>query len=181
VMQHFLPRHPGMFYSISATTRAPRVGEEDGVNYYFMEKDDFLRLRSADGFLECAEFCGNFYGTPKEAVMEKLSMGIDVLLEIEVQGALQVMDSYPEGIFIFIVPPSMEELRSRLVGRKTEEQSVIETRLDRAKEELRLADRYTYIVVNDVAERAAEELEAITTAEEAKSERKFEFVKENLL
>jgi len=73
VMQHFLPRHPGMFYSISATTRAPRVGEEDGVNYYFMEKDDFLRLRSADGFLECAEFCGNFYGTPKEAVMEKLS------------------------------------------------------------------------------------------------------------
>lgn len=181
VMQHFLPRHPDMFYSISATTRSPRVGEEDGVHYYFMEKEDFVHLKAENGFLESAEFCGNFYGTPKEAVMQKLSNGIDVLLEIEVQGAMQVMESYPEGVFIFIAPPSMDELRNRLTGRKTEEASVIESRLQRAREELCLAERYTYIVVNDVAEEAAEELEAITKAELARSERKYAFVKENLL
>ncbi len=181
VMQHFLPQHPDMFYSISATTRAPRPGEEHGVNYYFMEKEAFLKLKEEDGFLESAEFCGNFYGTPRAAVMEKLAHGTDVLLEIEVQGALQVMESYPEGIFIFIVPPSMEELRRRLVGRQTEEESVIEARLERAKEELRLADRYTYIVVNDTADRAAKDIEAIALAEEGRSTRKYEYVKENLL
>lgn len=181
VMQHFLPKRPDMFYSISATTRLPRPGEEDGVNYYFMEKEAFQKLKAENGFLESAEFCGNFYGTPRDAVMEKLDNGIDVLLEIEVQGAMQVMESYPEGVFIFIVPPSMDELRCRLVGRQTEEESVIEARLARAKEELRLADRYTYIVVNDAAERAAENIEAIAQAEESRSERKYEFVKENLL
>ncbi|MBE7062425.1 MAG: guanylate kinase [Clostridia bacterium] len=181
VIKEFLPRHPDWFYSISATTRAPRPGEENGVHYYFMEKEEFLRLRENDGFLESAEFCGNHYGTPKAAVMERLEAGKDVLLEIEVQGAMQVMESYPEGIFIFIVPPTMEELRHRLEGRKTEEPSVVEKRLERAKEELRLADKYTYIVVNDSADRAAEEIEAIALAEEGRSARKFDFVKENLL
>ncbi len=181
VMQSFLPAHPNMFYSISATTRAPRPGEEDGVNYFFMKEEGFLRLREEGGFLESASFCGNHYGTPREAVMEKLEKGIDVLLEIEVQGAMQVMESYPEGIFIFIVPPSMEELRRRLVGRQTEEADVIEARLTRAKEELKLADKYTYIVVNDVAEKAAKDLDAIVVAEEGRSTRKFEYVKENLL
>lgn len=181
VMQQFLPRHPDMFYSISATTRAPRPGEENGVNYFFMDKEEFLRLKAAGGFLESAEFCGNHYGTPRQAVMEKLDSGMDVLLEIEVQGAMQVMESYPEGIFIFIVPPSMEELRRRLVGRQTEDEAVIEARLERAKEELRLADKYTYIVVNDEADRAAKEIEAIAMAEEGRSDRKYAFVKENLL
>jgi len=181
VMQHFLPAHPDMFYSISATTRAPRPGEVDGVNYYFMQEADFLQLRDAGGFLENASFCGNHYGTPRKAVMEKLERGIDVILEIEVQGAMQVMQSYPEGIFIFILPPSMEELRRRLVGRQTEEANVIEARLARAREEIGLADKYSYIVVNDVAERAAKDLEAIVASEECRSTRKFTFVKENLL
>ncbi len=179
VMSHFLPAHPDMFYSISATTRKARPGEEDGVNYYFMSREDFLQLREEDGFLEHAEFCGNCYGTPRKAVEEKLARGIDVVLEIEVQGAMQVMESYPEGVFIFIVPPSMEELRKRLIGRQTESEAVVEERLLRAREELRLAEKYTYTVINDVAENAAEVLSAILVAEEAR--RNFNFVKENLL
>lgn len=165
VLKSFLPKHPDMFYSISATTRSPRPGEEDGVHYYFMSQEEFQSLREAGGFLESATFCGNSYGTPRAAVMEKLEKGIDVLLEIEVQGAMQVMENYPEGIFIFIAPPSMEELRARLIGRQTEEASVIESRLARAEEEMELSKKYTYIVINDIAERAAEDLEAILVAE----------------
>ncbi len=172
VLKNFLPKHPDMFYSISATTRAPRPGEENGVQYYFMTAEEFEKLRMEGGFLESATFCGNSYGTPRAAVMEKLEKGIDVLLEIEVQGALQVMENYPEGIFIFIAPPSMDELRTRLVGRQTEEASVIETRLARAEEEMALAEKYTYIVVNDIAERAAEDLEAILVAEKLRTARR---------
>ncbi len=181
VMASFLPRNPEMFYSISATTRAPRPGEKDGVNYYFMEKEAFLELREKGGFLESASFCGNYYGTPRKEVMEKLERGIDVILEIEVQGAMQVMESYPEGVFIFIAPPSMEELRNRLYGRKTESADVIEARLARAREEMALAEKYTYIVINDVAEKAADALSAIKTAEESRSIRNFEAIKENAL
>ena len=181
VMAEFLPKHPNMFYSISATTRAPRPGEVDGVNYYFMEKEAFRKLRGEGGFLESACFCDNFYGTPRKEVMEKLENGTDVILEIEVQGAMQVMQSYPEGVFIFIAPPSMEELRNRLIGRKTEREDVVEARLSRAREELALADKYTYIVVNDVAKKAAETLSAIKAAEECRSTRQTEFVKENVL
>lgn len=172
VLKSFLPKHPNMFYSISATTRKPRPGEEDGVHYFFMSQEEFASLREAGGFLESATFCGNSYGTPRAAVMEKLEKGIDVLLEIEVQGAMQVMENYPEGIFIFIAPPSMEELRARLIGRQTEEASVIESRLARAEEEMALAEKYTYIVVNDIAERAAEDLEAILVAEKLRTARR---------
>ncbi len=171
VLKSFLPKHPDMFYSISATTRPPRPGEEDGVHYFFMTQEEFAALREEGGFLENATFCGNSYGTPRAAVMEKLEKGIDVLLEIEVQGAMQVMENYPEGIFIFIAPPSMEELRARLIGRQTEEASVIETRLARAEEEMELSKKYTYIVINDIAERAAEDLEAILVAEKLRTAR----------
>ena len=181
VMQHFLPKHPDVFYSISATTRAPRPGETDGVNYYFMQKEAFKKLREEGGFLEHATFCGNAYGTPKKAVMDKLEQGTDVILEIEVPGALQVMETYPEGIFVFIVPPSMEELRRRLTGRNTETPEKIEERLTRAKEEISVAEKYTYIIVNDIAEVAAQELEAIMASEGNRTERKLEYVKENLL
>ncbi len=174
VLQSFLPKHPDMFYSVSATTRAPRPGEIDGKNYFFMSQEAFKKLKDEGGFLESATFCGNSYGTPRKAVMEKLEKGIDVLLEIEVQGALQVMESYPEGVFIFIAPPSMEELRSRLIGRKTEEASVIEKRLTRAEDEMKLAEKYTYVVVNDVAERAAEDLEAILIAEKLRTARRMD-------
>ncbi len=172
VLKRFLPKHPDMFYSISATTRKPRPGEEDGVHYFFLSDEEFQKLREEGGFLESATFCGNSYGTPRAAVMEKLEKGIDVLLEIEVQGAQQVMESYPEGIFIFIAPPSMDELRARLIGRQTEEEDVVERRLTRAKEEMELANKYTYIVVNDIAERAAADLDAILIAEKLRTARK---------
>ena len=168
VMGVFLPQHPEMFYSVSATTRAPRPGEEDGVNYYFMGKEAFEKLRAENGFLESATFCGNHYGTPRKAVMDKLESGTDVILEIEVQGAMQVMESYPEGIFIFIAPPSMEELKNRLCGRGTETEEAIQTRLKRAEEEMALRDKYTYVVVNVTPEGAAEELDAIMKKENAR-------------
>ncbi len=168
VMAKFLPAHPEMFYSISATTRAPRPGEVDGVHYYFLQKEDFDAKRAADGFLESASFCGNSYGTPRAAVMARLEKGIDVVLEIEVQGAMQVMESYPAGIFIFIAPPSMEELERRLIGRQTETKAAIEKRLCRAKEEMEMAKRYTYVVVNHTPEQAAAELEEIIEIEEAR-------------
>ncbi len=181
VMACFRASNPEVFYSISATTRKPRPGEEDGVQYYFLEKDEFLKLRDADGFLEHASFCGNYYGTPKSVVLDKLSKGIDVILEIEVQGALQVMKSYPEAVSVFIAPPSMEELRRRLVGRNTEPMEIVEQRLETAKKELLKADVYSYIVVNDTPENAADTLSAIMAAEKARSNRKIEFVKEKLL
>lgn len=168
VMGEFLPKHPNLFYSVSATTRAPRPGEIDGVNYYFMEKEAFEKLKSENGFLESATFCENHYGTPRKAVMDRLENGTDVILEIEVQGAMQVMESYPEGIFIFIAPPSMEELKRRLCGRGTETEEVIQKRLARAAEEMALREKYTYIVVNDTPEGAAAELEAIMKKEEAR-------------
>lgn len=168
VMAEFLPKHPDLFYSVSATTRAPRPGEIDGVNYYFMEKEAFEKLKSENGFLESATFCENHYGTPRKAVMDRLENGTDVILEIEVQGAMQVMGSYPEGIFIFIAPPSMEELKRRLCGRGTETEEVIQKRLARAAEEMALREKYTYIVVNDTPEGAAAELEAIMKKEEAR-------------
>ncbi len=171
VMGEFLPAHPEMFYSISATTRAPRPGEKDGVNYYFMEKEAFEKLREEKGFLESATFCGNHYGTPRKAVMDRLENGLDVVLEIEVQGAMQVMESYPEGIFIFIAPPSMEELENRLVGRGTETKEAITNRLRRAEEEMALRDKYTYIVVNNTPGEAAAELDAIVKKEEARKKR----------
>lgn len=168
VMGEFLPAHPEMFYSISATTRAPRPGEKDGVNYYFMEKEAFEKLREEKGFLESATFCGNHYGTPRKAVMDRLEQGHDVVLEIEVQGAMQVMESCPEGIFIFIAPPSMEELKNRLVGRGTETEEAIINRLRRAEEEMALRDKYTYIVVNNTPGEAAAVLDAIVKKEEAR-------------
>ena len=168
VMARFLPAHPEMFYSISATTRAPRPGEVDGVQYYFLQKEEFDAQKAAGGFLESASFCGNSYGTPRDAVMAKLENGIDVVLEIEVQGAIQVMQSYPAGIFIFIAPPSMEELRRRLVGRQTETQEAIQNRLRRAEEEMEMAPRYTYVVVNHTPQQAAEDLEKIIEKEEAR-------------
>ena len=130
---------------------------------------------------EYAEYAGNYYGTPKSVVLDKLSKGIDVILEIEVQGALQVMESYPEAVSVFIAPPSMEELRRRLVGRNTEPMEIVEQRLETAKKELLKADLYSYIVVNDTPENAADTLSAIMAAEKARSNRKIEFVKEKLL
>ncbi len=158
-----------MTYSISATTRSPREGEMDGINYYFITTDEFENKISNDGFLEYAKYCENYYGTPKKAVMEALDNGVDVILEIETVGAMKVKKNYPEAILIFILPPSVEELRARLTGRGTETADVIETRLAAAKIELALASEYDYVIVNDSFETAASKLNTIILSQRLKT------------
>lgn len=150
--------------SVSMTTRNPRDGEVHGVSYYFATKDEFLQKIDAGGFLEYAEVFGNFYGTPKMEVLELLDQGIDVLLEIDVQGALQIKEVYPEAVLVFILPPSMEELRARLTGRGTETQDVVERRLGEAAKELSFVKEYDYAVVNDDLEEAIENVKNVIRA-----------------
>ncbi len=152
-------------YSISMTTRAPREGEEHGKHYYFVDEEEFLRLRDEDGFLESAVVFENYYGTPREKVREKLASGLDVVLEIDIQGAAQVRTSWPSGVFIFLLPPSLKELRRRLTGRGTDAPEVIELRLRKALGEIEQVGNYDYYVVNDDLERAVAEVEAIIVAE----------------
>ena len=154
--------------SISVTTREPRKGEVDGVNYYFLTEDEFSDLLAKDGLLEFAEVYGHHYGTPKEKVIEKLNAGIDVILEIEMQGALKIRKSYPDGVFIFILPPSMSELRKRITGRGTETQEAIDYRLSQALSEIAYIDKYDYAVVNGKLEEAVERVRAIIKAEHSK-------------
>lgn len=150
--------------SVSMTTRSPREGEVHGVSYFFAAKEEFEQKISAGGFLEYAEVFGNYYGTPKMEVLELLDEGIDVLLEIDVQGALQIKDVYPEAVLVFILPPSMEELRSRLSGRGTETQDVIERRLGKAAHEISFAAQYDYAVINDQLDEAVNDVKTVIRA-----------------
>ena len=154
--------------SVSMTTRNPRAGETEGESYYFVSKEEFLRKIEASGFLEYAEVYGNFYGTPKQPVIDKLSAGTDVILEIDMQGALKVKENYPDGVFIFILPPSMSELRKRLTGRGTETAEAIEMRLGETLKELSYIDKYDYCVVNGQLEEAVARVKAIVTAEHSR-------------
>ena len=165
---------PNLVYSVSMTTRAPRVGEREGINYFFRSKEEFESLLSEDAFLEYAKVYDNYYGTPKDKVIEKLEEGKEVVLEIEVQGALQVKAKMPDAVFIFIAPPSWKALESRLKNRGTESTEVIMERLTKAKGELMLASSYDYIVVNDEIENAVDKIIAIIRAEHAKCERALE-------
>lgn len=158
-------KNGNLYYSVSATTRAPRPGEVDGVNYSFLTKEKFEELINNDGMLEYACYCGNYYGTPKEQVMKNLENGKDVILEIEVQGALKVMETCPEAVFIFILPPSIKELRRRLNKRGTEAEDVIEKRVAQAVSEIKLANKYNYIMVNGELEKAIDDLISIINAE----------------
>jgi guanylate kinase len=161
-----------MFYSISWTTRAARTGEQDGIHYHFRSSAEFAaELEQGAGFLEHAEFVGNSYGTPRAPVEAALEKGEDVLLEIEVLGAMQVKQSSPEAILIFVIPPTLQELRNRLVGRGTESLERIEKRLARAREEIRAAHDFRYIVINDQLETAVDEIRSIVIAEKLRSER----------
>lgn len=170
VISEFLKKHgDDVFLSISATTRSPRNGEVDGKHYYFKTKEEFENLISDDGFLEWACFCGNYYGTPKKYVDEALNDGKDVFLEIEIQGAMKIMEKNIGAKFIFILPPSVDELRRRLEGRKTESADVIQKRMDTAKKELPYAEKYDYAVVNDVVENAVFYIESILNAERCKN------------
>ena len=155
-------------FSVSATTRAPREGEIDGVHYHFIDVDRFRQMIQEDAFLEYAEYVGNFYGTPKRFVDEAMEQGKDVILDIELQGAIQVTSKRPEVVRIFIAPPSWEALEKRLVGRGTDSADKIQKRLVRAKVELQNANTYDYFVINDTVEQAVREINAIMLAEHCK-------------
>ena len=148
-------------YSISMTTRKPRPGEKNGVDYFFVDQATFDQKIAEDGFLEYAQFVSNSYGTPKDKVEEMLNEGKNVVLEIEVQGALQVMHKVPEALTIFLVPPSMEELERRIRGRRTEDESVMRERLSKAEREIKTKDSYKHVVVNNTVEQAAKEIAQI--------------------
>ena len=158
-----------LYFSVSATTRAPREGERDGVDYHFIHADRFRNMIAEDAFLEYAEYVGNFYGTPKKFVDAAMDQGRDVILDIEIQGAQQVCAKRPETVRIFIAPPSWAELERRLTARGTDDEDKVQKRLLRAKVELKMADRYDYFVVNDTVDNAVFQLKSILCAEHCKS------------
>lgn len=169
ILHKLFERRHNLYFSVSATTRAPRAGEEDGKHYHFTSVEQFRNMIDEDAFLEYAEFVGNFYGTPKRYVEEAMNRGDDVILDIELQGANQVHEKMPEAIRIFILPPSLEELERRLVSRGTETMEKIQGRLIRAQVEFANAHTYDYIVINDDVEHAVCELDAIMTAEHCRA------------
>jgi len=159
---------PNLIYSVSATTRQPRMGEEEGVNYFYKSREQFLDMIEHNQLLEYAEYVGNYYGTPRDFVEQTINEGKDIILEIEVQGALQVKKSFPQGVFIFLLPPSLDELKDRIKGRGTENETVIDHRMSVAEEEINMIEYYDYAVVNDEIEHACRRIEAIITAEHCK-------------
>ena len=164
-----LNEYTGYELSISATTRKPRPNEENGIHYFFKETEEFKQMIEKNLLLEHACFCENYYGTPRDNVEGKLNEGINVILEIEVQGALQVKEKYPEAVLIFLIPPSLEELQSRLVGRGTEDMDTINKRINRALEELEFLPKYDYVVINDKVESAVTKIKEVVEAEKMKS------------
>ncbi len=170
MLNMFLRRGNDCYLSISATTRAPRVGEKDGESYHFLTKGQFEEKIAQGGFMEYAEYCGNYYGTLKAPVFEALDKGRDVILEIETKGALNIKRQFPEAVLVFVTAPSMEELRRRLSGRGTDSAEVVERRLKKAEEEMTLIPEYHYTIVNDTLEHAAQQLEQIVAAEKKKQQ-----------
>lgn len=158
-------------YSISMTTRNKRPGEVDGVDYFYKSREEFEQLIQQNKLLEYAEYVNNYYGTPRDYVEKTLEEGHDVFLEIEVQGALQVKENFPDGVFIFLFPPSLEELKNRIVSRGTESTELVLNRLKEARNEIELMDAYDYVVVNDDVGLAVEKVQAIIQSEHLKRER----------
>lgn len=164
--------------SVSMTTRQPREGEENGVAYFFTDKEHFEENIQKDGFIEYAQYCGNYYGTPRAYVEEQLKAGKNVILEIEIQGALQIKKKFPESLLLFVTPPSAEELERRLKGRGTETLDVIEKRLSRASEESEGIEAYDYIVVNDDLDQCVQELHSLVDAARKAPIRRMDFINE---
>ncbi len=167
IASKIIERNPSVSLSISCTTRSPRVGEVNGREYFFMEKEDFKNKIAENGFLEYSDHFDNFYGTPKDFVVEKLKDN-DVLLEIDVNGGLNVKKSYPDAVLIMIAPPSIQEIKNRLIHRGTEKIEEIELRMDRIKYELEKKEQYDYVVVNDRLEQAILDVEKIIELEKNK-------------
>jgi len=178
VLSALMKKRENLYFSVSATTREARPGEEDGIHYHFLDVDTFRRWISNDEFLEYAEFVGNFYGTPKKYVDAAMEQGQDVILDIEVQGAIQVVKKMPEVVRIFIAPPSWEELERRLTSRGTDSEDKIQKRLLRAKVEFQTAHTYDYFVINDDVKNAVQELDAIMTAEHCRSNERMKVLSE---
>ena len=171
ICKQLLENNSELKLSVSATTRSPRAGEVDGVNYYFITKEDFEHKIECGDFLEYAQVYDNYYGTPKSNVEEMLEKGKDVILEIDIQGALKVKENFEEGIFIFILPPSMEELKQRIIKRGSETEESLMKRFKSAYKEINFVSKYNYAVVNDEVDLAVEKLEAIICAEKCRVDR----------
>ena len=176
VMKRLIQKYDDYALSISVTTRKPREGERDGIEYFFKTKEEVETMIENDEFLEYARYVDNYYGTPRFYVEEMLAKGKNVILEIEIQGAMQIKSKNPEAVLLFVTPPSFEELRNRLVGRGTETADVIESRLRRASEEAEGMPSYDYILVNDQVEDCVDRLHQIILSERAKAQRNEEFI-----
>ena len=171
ICKELIEKHDNIYISVSATTRSPRAGEIDGVNYYFLTKDEFKDKVESNGFIEYANVHGNYYGTPKLNVEKMLNEGKNVILEIDIQGALQVKENFEEGVFIFILPPSMEELKRRIIKRGSETEESLMTRFKNAYKEINYVSKYNYAVVNDTLDLAVSKVEAIINAEKCRVDR----------
>lgn len=176
LMRELLRTYDNYALSVSMTTRKPREGEEEGVSYFFVDRETFERTIRQDGLVEYAEYCGNYYGTPKEYVEKCLAQGKDVILEIEIQGAMKVRERFPQALLLFVMPPDAEELRRRLAGRGTEEDAVIRRRLARAQEESKGIENYEYIIINDDLQACVQEMHAVITAARRAPGRNEEFI-----
>ena len=179
VVSKYLEGNHNAWLSVSCTSRPMRPGDVEGVNYYFISKEEFEVKIKNNEFLEYAEYNDNYYGTPKKGIEDKLKNGIDVILVIEVQGALKIKNAFPESICIFIMPPSMEELRNRLVGRKTESKEKIINRFKTAYQEINEYTKYNYVVTNDIVENAVNKIDAILTSEKLRVDRIEELYLDN--
>ena len=178
VMKRLMEKYDNYALSVSVTTRNPRPGEKDGEAYFFRTKEEFEQLIREDGLIEYAQYVENYYGTPRKYVEEQLAAGKDVILEIEIQGALKVKKAFPDTLLLFVVPPSAEELKHRLVGRGTESMEVIESRLKRAVEESDGMEQYDYLIVNDDLEICVEEMHQIICGEHHRSSRNMGFIQQ---
>ncbi|AYE33127.1 guanylate kinase [Clostridium septicum] len=171
ICKELLKNNDNLYLSVSATTRNPREGEIDGVNYYFLTRENFLKRVEENDFLEYAEVYGNCYGTPKSNVEKMLEEGKDVILEIDIQGALKVKENFSEGVFIFVLPPSMEELKQRIIKRGSETEESLMRRFKSAYKEINYVSKYNYAVVNDTLEVAVSKVEGIIAAEKCRVDR----------
>lgn len=177
ICKRLLENNPSLGYSISATTRAPRTGEVNGVNYWFLSKEEFQKMIAEDGLLEWAEVYGNYYGTPAQKVRESLAQGKNIVLEIDTQGAALVREKFPDGVYIYILPPSLEELKRRIIGRGTDSAESIERRLSCAREEMGcVSEQYNYLVLNDEVDLAVGRIETIIEAEKYQVKRSLELL-----
>ncbi len=178
IIKELLSRYDNYALSVSATTRAPREGEQEGVHYFFKTEDEFKEMIAKGELLEYANYVGNYYGTPREYVKQQLLAGKDVILEIETEGALNIKREYPDAVLVFVMPPSVEEIHRRLLHRGTETEEIIEKRMKKAGFEITVVDRYDYLMVNDVLEESVELFNSIVKSQHMAVSRNREYIED---